>query len=88
LHNTSNKKNQENLKHAKLKQKNTKTCTNQIKELMKQLNIDFKNISKQKNKKKMMQKRQEESKKICDAKTIVVHVECKNKCHVEVMQLH
>jgi hypothetical protein len=38
LHNTSNKK--------KPKQKNTKTCTNPIKKLMKQLNIDFKNISK------------------------------------------
>jgi len=34
------------LKHAKPKQKNTKTCTNKIKELLKQLNIDFKNISK------------------------------------------
>jgi hypothetical protein len=34
------------LKHVKPKQKNTKTCTNPIKKLMKQLNIDFKNISK------------------------------------------
>jgi hypothetical protein len=46
LHNTSNEKNQFFFKHAKSKQKNTKTCTNKIKELMKQLNIDFKNISK------------------------------------------
>jgi hypothetical protein len=50
LHNTPNKQNQENLKQAKPKQKDTKTCTNQIKELMKQLKIDFKNISKREKK--------------------------------------
>jgi Txe/YoeB family toxin of Txe-Axe toxin-antitoxin module len=72
------------LKHAKPKQKNTKTCTNKIKELMKQLNVDFKNISKHP-KKIDTKKRQEESKKICDAKTIVVHVECRSKHHVDVM---
>jgi tRNA-dihydrouridine synthase len=36
----------------------------------------------------MMQKRQEESKKICDAKATTVHVHCRNKCHVDVMWLH
>jgi hypothetical protein len=45
LHNTSNKKKPREFEHAKLKQKNTNICTNQI---MKQLNTGFKNMSKHK----------------------------------------
>jgi hypothetical protein len=52
-----------------------------------QLNIDFKNISKHK-KTNDAKKKQEESKKICDAKTTAVHVQCNNKRHVDVMRLH
>jgi hypothetical protein len=36
----------------------------------------------------MMQKKKEESKNICDAKTTAMHVQCNNKRHVDVMRLH
>jgi hypothetical protein len=55
---------------------------------MKQLNNDFKKYQNTPKKNDAKKKKQEESKKICDAKTTMVHVQCRNKHHVNVMQLH
>jgi hypothetical protein len=74
LHNTSNKRNQETLKHAKPKHKNIKTCTNQTQKLMKQPN-NFKNITNSHKKKNDIKK----------ARGKQEHLQCKNKSGAHVM---